>query len=57
MSEITDDHQRSVIRELGPFLWQHRTWWRIPVLIVAGGIGLLALFGQSSAVAPFTYTF
>jgi hypothetical protein len=57
MSEVTDDRQRTPIGELGTFLWQHRTWWMIPVLIFAGGIGLLALFGRSSAVAPFMYTF
>ena len=38
------------------YLWQERAWWLIPVVIVLLVFGVLILFAQSSAVAPFIYT-
>jgi len=41
--------------ELMTFFWERRLWWMIPMVIVLLGFGLLIIFTQSSALAPFLY--
>jgi len=38
------------------FFWQRKWWWLTPMILVLLLFGALALFAQSSAVAPFIYT-
>ena len=45
----------SIISELLAFLWVRRLWWMIPMVGVLLTFGLLILFSQSSALAPFLY--
>jgi len=45
-----------IFRELLVFLWQRKLWWMIPMVVVLILFGLLLIFTQSSAVAPFIYT-
>lgn len=45
-----------IFGELLIFLWQRKLWWMIPMIIVLVLFGLLLIFTQSSAVAPFIYT-
>ncbi len=45
-----------IFRELLVFLWKRKLWWMIPMIVVLVLFGLLLLFTQSSAVAPFIYT-
>jgi len=45
----------SIMSELITFLWVRRLWWMIPMVIVLLGFGLLIIFTQSSALAPFLY--
>jgi hypothetical protein len=45
----------SIMSELIAFLWMRRLWWMIPMVIVLLGFGLLIIFTQSSALAPFLY--
>jgi hypothetical protein len=45
-----------IFRELLVFLWQRKLWWMIPMIVVLILFGLLLIFTQSSAVAPFIYT-
>ena len=45
----------SIMSELIAFLWVRRLWWMIPMVIVLLVFGLLIIFTQSSAVAPFLY--
>ena len=45
-----------VVGELMAFLWERKLWWLIPMVIVLIIFGLLLIFAQSSAVAPFIYT-
>ncbi len=45
-----------ISRELLVFLWQRKLWWLIPIIIFLVLFGLLFIFTQSSAVAPFIYT-
>jgi len=41
--------------ELIAFLWLRRLWWMIPMVVVLLVFGLLIIFTQSSALAPFLY--
>lgn len=45
-----------VFGELLVFLWRRKLWWMIPMIVVLILFGLLLIFTQSSAVAPFIYT-
>jgi drug/metabolite transporter superfamily protein YnfA len=45
-----------IFGELLSFLWKRKLWWLIPMMIVLVLFGLLLVFTQSSAVAPFIYT-
>lgn len=45
----------SIMGELMTFLWSRRLWWMIPMVIVLLAFGLLIIFTQSSALAPFLY--
>lgn len=45
----------SIMSELITFLWLRRLWWMIPMVIVLLGFGMLIIFTQSSALAPFLY--
>jgi hypothetical protein len=42
--------------ELVEFLKQEKKYWLIPIVVVFVLFGLLIVFAQSSAVAPFIYT-
>lgn len=45
----------SIMGELLAFLWIRRLWWMIPMVVVLLAFGLLIIFTQSSALAPFLY--
>ncbi|MSP41367.1 MAG: hypothetical protein EXR70_23010 [Deltaproteobacteria bacterium] len=45
----------SIMGELMAFLWVRKLWWMIPMVIVLLAFGLLILFTQTSALAPFLY--
>jgi len=45
----------SIMSELIQFLWARRLWWLIPIVVVLLLLGLLIIFTQSSALAPFLY--
>ena len=45
-----------VLSEFLSFLRQEKKYWLVPVVIVFLLFGLLIVFSQSSAVAPFIYT-
>ena len=44
------------IGELLQFLWERKLWWMIPMMTVFVIFGLLLVFTQGSALAPFIYT-
>ena len=44
------------VLEFFRFLRQRKKYWLAPVLLIALMFGLLIVFGQSSALAPFIYT-
>jgi drug/metabolite transporter superfamily protein YnfA len=45
-----------VLREFWTFLKQEKKYWLAPIVLVLVLFGLLLVFAQSSAVAPFIYT-
>ena len=45
-----------VFREFVTFLKQEKKYWLAPIVVVLVLMGLLLVFAQSSAVAPFVYT-
>ena len=45
-----------VLAELLQFLRQEKKYWLVPIAVVFVVFGLLIVFAQSSAVAPFIYT-
>ena len=45
-----------IIGELFGFLWEQKLWWMIPMVSVFVLFGLLLVFTQGSALAPFIYT-
>ncbi len=45
-----------IAAELLMFFWLHKWWWLTPMIIVLLIFGVLAIFAQTSAIAPFIYT-
>jgi Family of unknown function (DUF5989) len=45
-----------ILGELLGFLWQRKLWWMIPMIVFLVLLGLLLIFAQSSAIAPFIYS-
>lgn len=46
----------SLIKELWDFLKTRKRFWLAPIIIILFLLGILIIFAQSSAVAPFIYT-
>jgi hypothetical protein len=45
-----------ILTEFWAFLKQEKKYWIAPIVVVLLLFGLLLVFAQSSAVAPFIYT-
>ena len=43
-------------KEFWLFLRVRKKWWLAPIVIVLGLMGLLIVFTEGSALAPFIYT-
>jgi hypothetical protein len=46
----------SILGELWDFMRIRKKWWLGPIVIVLLLLGLLVVFTQGSALAPFIYT-
>lgn len=46
----------SLVSEVWMFLRQNKKLWLLPIIIVLVLLGVLLVFAQSSALAPFIYT-
>lgn len=44
-----------ILRELFQFLWRRKLWWMLPIVLIFLLLGILIIFTQSAAVAPFIY--
>ena len=45
-----------IMGELLEFFWQRKLWWMLPMILMLLLFGLLIVFTQGTAVAPFIYT-
>jgi hypothetical protein len=45
-----------VVSDFFQFLREEKKYWLVPIVMVFILLGLLIVFSQSSAVAPFIYT-
>lgn len=45
-----------IIGELWSFMRVRKKWWLGPIVVMLALLGLLVVFTQGSAVAPFIYT-
>ena len=46
----------SFLKELWAFLRARKKYWLLPILLIMLLLGLLLVFTQGSAIAPFIYT-
>lgn len=46
----------SVFKELWLFMKVRKKYWLAPIIIILFLLGLLLIFAETSAVAPFIYT-
>lgn len=43
------------LKDIFTFLMERKKWWLIPIIIALLLLGLLIIFAESSAIAPFVY--
>ena len=43
-------------RELWAYMRERKKWWLLPILLIMLLVGVLLVFAQGSALAPFIYT-
>jgi hypothetical protein len=46
----------AILRELWDFMKVRKKWWLGPIIVMLLLLGLLLVFTQGSALAPFIYT-
>ncbi len=46
---------KTLLAETWDFLKERKTWWLTPIIIMLMLVGVLIIFGQSSAISPFIY--
>lgn len=46
---------RNILFELWGFMKERKAWWLLPIIVMLLLVGILIVFGQSSAVSPFIY--
>ena len=46
----------AIFAELWAFLRIRKKWWLLPILLLIVVLGLILIFAQGSALAPFIYT-
>ncbi|MFV0269741.1 MAG: DUF5989 family protein [Draconibacterium sp.] len=44
------------IQDLWQFIKERKKFWLLPIVIILLLVGVLVVFGGSSAIAPFIYT-
>jgi hypothetical protein len=46
----------SILKQIWDFLKIRKKWWLMPIIVILILFGLLLVFAQGSALAPFIYT-
>jgi hypothetical protein len=54
--DVVKSSKLSIIRELWDFMKVRKKWWLGPIVFMLLLLGLLLVFTQGSALAPFIYT-
>jgi len=44
------------LKELWGFMRTRKKWWLLPIIIILVMLGILIIFTEGSALAPFIYT-
>ena len=47
--------EKGILGELLQFFWERKLWWLMPMILTLLLLGLLIVFTQGTAVAPFIY--
>lgn len=47
--------RKSLVSEFWGFLKVRKVWWLTPIILMLLLVGILIVFGRSSAVSPFIY--
>ena len=48
--------KNSIVGELWNYMRVRKKWWLLPIMLVLFVVGMLLVFAQGSALAPFIYT-
>jgi hypothetical protein len=48
---------QSLTGQLFSFFWSNKCWWLTPILVTLAIFAVLLILAQSSAIAPFIYSF
>lgn len=48
-------NNKSLLREVWSFLKVRKAWWLVPIIVLLILVGVIIIFGQSSALSPFIY--
>ena len=48
-------NNKSLVGEVWDFLRVRKAWWLAPAIILLLLVGIIIIFGQSSAISPFIY--
>jgi len=46
----------SIFAEIWILMKEHKKWWIGPIIVLLVMIGIVIVFAESSAIAPFIYT-
>jgi hypothetical protein len=55
-AEAWDMGKIGIAKELWQFLRVRKKFWLLPIVLVLLLMGVIIIFGESSALAPFIYT-
>lgn len=50
------DFRAMIIKELFGFITTRKKWWLTPIIVMLLLLGVLIVFTEGSAIAPFIYT-
>ncbi len=53
--QAQQDKQLSLAGEFMAMLAQNKRWWLLPIVLVLGAMGVMAIFA-GTGIAPFIYT-
>ncbi|MDD5178566.1 MAG: DUF5989 family protein [Candidatus Nanoarchaeia archaeon] len=48
-------NNKSLLGEMWSFLKVRKAWWLLPIIIMLLIVGIIIIFGQSSALSPIIY--